>query len=159
MGKDRKTRFVRLLDFLRQTNSEIVGGLGLGGGLRTLYIQLSILKTEERALKLSDLWIEQEERSETLLARNRITKRLLDVPLECLTPSLRRHSGVDNLDVTEKYDFLVTNTFSGIDEFLNDKKIEQRFEKNRKMWKEYVERRKGNVFVRGNLISLPRERD
>lgn len=147
MGKDRKTRLIKLTDFLKQANVEIVGGLGLGGGIRTLYRHLSILYSNERALKSSDLWLKEKISEGTLSARNRFTNNIVNIPLHSVAPSLRRPSGVDCVDVTEKSDFLVTDTFSCIEDFFEDKKLMQRFERNKKCWKDYVERRQGSVFV------------
>jgi hypothetical protein len=71
----------------------------------------------------------------------------VNIPLGSVAPSLRRHSGVDCLDVTEKSDFLITDTFSCIEDFFEDKKLMQRFKRNKKSWKDYVKRRQGRVFV------------
>jgi hypothetical protein len=147
MGKNSRTRLIKLQDFLKQTNAKIVGGLGLGGGIRTMYRQLSVLESEKRALKNSDLWLQEGIRDEKLLARNRITQSKVEIPLECVAPSLRRQSGVEYLDVTTHSDFLLTNNFSCITDFLCDQSLNKRFEKNKKAWKEYINRRKGTVFI------------
>jgi hypothetical protein len=147
MGKDRKTRLINLLDFLKQTDAKVVGGLGLGGGIRTLYRHLSILHAEERAFKSSDLWIQEKISKGTLSAKNRLTSRIVNIPLKSLSPSLRRHSGVDYLNITEKSDFIITDNFASSDEFFEDKKLKQRFEISRQSWKEYLKRRQGSVFI------------
>jgi hypothetical protein len=147
MGKDRKTRLIKLLDFLKQTDTKVVGGLGLGGGIRTLYRPLSILHSEERALKSSDLWVQEHISKETLYAKNRLTSRIVNIPLESLCPSLRRHSGIDHLNITETSDFIVTDDFASSDEFFEDKKLKQRFKTSRRSWKAYLKRRQGSVFV------------
>lgn len=147
MGKDRKTRLIKLTDFLKQANVQIVGGLGLGGGIRTLYRHLSILYSKERALKSSDLWLKEKISDGTLSARNRFTNNIVNIPLHSVVPSLRRPSGVECLDVTEKSDFLVTETFSCIGDFFEDKKIMQKFESNKKCWNDYIKRRQGSVFI------------
>jgi hypothetical protein len=147
MGENSRTRLIKLQDFLNQTNVKIVGGLGLGGGIRTMYRQLSVLESEKRALKNSDLWLQEGIRNGKLLARNRITQSKVEIPLECVTPSLRRQSGVEYLDVTTHSDFLLTKNFSCISDFICDQSLNKRFDKNKKAWKEYVNRRQGTVFI------------
>lgn len=146
----------KLQEFLKQTKVEFVGGLGLGGGIRTMYRQLSILDTEERALKLSDLWIKEGKMNRNIIVRNRFTKEIVNIPIDCLVPSLRRPSGVGYMDVTESSDFLVEDTFLDMDRFFNDTKAMKNFVKNKAVWKEYVERRLGGVFMARKFdISAP----
>lgn len=146
MGNDRKTRIIKLSDFLKQTHAEIGGGLGLGGGIRTLYRHLSVLYSDERALKNSDVWLKEKVSDETLTAVNRFTKNTIDIPLQSVSPSLRRPSCVDSLDITEKSDFIVTDTFPSVADFFEDAKIMQSFHKNKRSWKDYIKRRQGSVF-------------
>lgn len=156
MGNDRKTRIIKLTDFLKQTKAEIGGGLGLGGGIRTLYRHLSILYSSERALKLSDVWLREKISRETLTAVNRFTKNSVNIPLQSVAPSLRRPSSVDYLDITEKSDFIVTDTFPRIAEFFEDIKIMKSFQKNKKSWQEYIKRRQGSVFFARKIdLSAP----
>lgn len=147
MGKSRKSRLIKLQDFLKQTTAEVIGGLGLGGGIRTMYRQLSVLDTEERAFKRSDLWIKEGIRNKTLLVKNRFTKETINIPIHCLVPSLRRHSGIGYLDVTEKIDFLIKDVFPDMDRFFDDQKMKESFEKRKSSWNEYIERRLGEVLV------------
>jgi len=147
MGTNKGTRLVKLQDFLKQTDAEVIGGLGLGGGIRTMYRPLSILNEKERALKSSDLWIKESVTKQNLKAQSRLTSETIEIPLDCLVPSLRRHSGVSYLDVTRKSDFLVMDVFPHIDEFLCDEKITEKFENNVVTWKEYIKRRVGRVLV------------
>ena len=146
MGDDRKTRIIELRNFLKQTNAEIGGGLGLGGGIRTLYRHLSILYSPDRAFKSSDVWLKEKVSGETLTAINRFTKNLVSIPLQSVAPSLRRPSSVDCLDITEKSDFIITDNFPCIAEFFEDKKIMQSFQRNKKSWGDYIKRRQGSVF-------------
>lgn len=147
MGRNKGTRLVKLQDFLKQTDVEVIGGLGLGGGIRTLYRPLSILNEKERALKSSDLWIEAAVTKQNLIAQNRLTSKTVEIPLDCLVPSLRRHSGVGYLDITENSDFLVMDAFPHMDEFFDHKKTKEKFEDNVVTWKEYVKRRVGRVLI------------
>lgn len=147
MGKDRKPRLVRLQGFLKETDTEIVGGLGLGGGIRTMYRRLSILNAEERALKLSDTWIKEKIVNRTILLKNRFTKETVNIPLGCVVPSLRRPSGISYLDVTEISDFVVEDIFPDMDKFFNDPKTMGDFVRNKTLWKEYISRRLGTVTI------------
>jgi hypothetical protein len=63
-----------------------------------------------------------------------------------VTPSLRRPSCVESLDITEKSDFIVTDNFPSIANFFEDSNVMQRFQKNKRAWKEYIKRRQGSVF-------------
>ena len=134
------------MDFLKQANVEIGGGLGLDGGIRTLYRHLSILYSPERAFKSSDVWLKDKVSEETLTATNRFSRNSVKIPLQSVAPSLRRSSSVDCFDITEKSDFIITDTFPCIAEFLEDDKILRSFQRNKRSWGNYIKRRQGSVF-------------
>lgn len=70
-----------------------------------------ILNNEERARRLSDIWILKEIRGKSLVAYHKKLKQRVNIPLESLGRALRRFSYVKNIDVTQNADYLTLRWF------------------------------------------------
>jgi len=156
MGKNKSKRLIKINTFLTETNAEIIGGLGLGGGIRTLYRPLSILYEVNRALKSDDIWVKDNILKNHLIAKSRLTQENVKIPLKSLLLSLRRHSGIKYYDISKKADFLIVNKFKEIDTFLLNDKTKKTFKNNINQWKNYVNKRLGNILIVRKLdLSAP----
>jgi len=147
MGTNPRKKLITLNEFLKDNSSKIIGGLGLGGGIRTLYRPLSILREKERAIKKEDLWILNEIHENYIIVKNKINGKTIKIDKKFLISSLRRHSNINYIDITNKNDYLITENFDKIDNYLDDDKILKKFINNLDIWKNYIKTRKGNIFI------------
>jgi hypothetical protein len=145
LGVSKKRKLVSLKQFLRLRSAKIVGGLGLGGGVRTLFRQATVIREEERALKSGDLWIVKRTRP-SLVAHNRVLKNDVRIPLSAVRPAMRRTKGIPYMNATRLLDYLVVSSFSGLKDFMEDDKRKQ-FLNNTKLWHRLVGKRLSRVML------------
>lgn len=148
-GRKYLIAFSQLLD--PDGNKGIIGGLGLGGGIRTLFIPASIISEEERALKSRDQWLVKGETQTQVIALNRITQQTVTVPKRSLLRSLRRATGLAKIDVSDRLDWLVIDKFKDLRIFFSAKD-DQRFQKNLQKWR-------GMALKRQCQLLIPRKVD
>ena len=145
MGKHKKRMLVSLQDFLKAKSAKIVGGLGLGGGIRTLFRQATVIREPERALKSGDRWVVKR-LGERLVAHNRVLNTDVRIPWSVVRPTLRRIKGIPYMNATKLLDFLVVSQFSGLEDFM-DEEIRAQFLKNIQLWQKYVEKRMTHIML------------
>jgi len=85
--------------------AKIIRGYELEGGTVT---NLIICSGEERALKHKDVWILSERGKDFLRIRHRQLPAEFKIPMDAVRGTLRRHSGVSKIDVTEELDYVIT---------------------------------------------------
>ena len=154
MGKHKKRMLVSLQDFLKAKSAKIVGGLGLGGGIRTLFRQATVIREPERALKSGDRWVVKR-LGERLVAHNRVLNTDVRIPWSVVRPTLRRIKGIPYMNATKLLDFLVVSQFSGLEDFM-DEEIRAQFLKDIQLWQKYVEKRMTHIMlVRKFDLSAP----
>jgi len=115
--------------------------LGLGGGIRTYYRWLSILRDKSRAIKAADVWVMKDDEDHSVRAENRATGYQVKVPKKAISPSLRRHSGVGYIDISKATDYVIVDNFEGIERFISEDALLKKFRRDAKLWRQYVETR------------------
>lgn len=73
-----------------------------------------IVSSKERAQKKVDMWIAGDIRGKTLIANHKELKHRVEIPLNSLGRALRRFSYVDNIDITQRSDYLILKWFDQI---------------------------------------------
>lgn len=121
--------------------------MGLGGGIRTYYRWLSILRDKSRAIKAADQWIMKNDEGHSVKAENRATGYQVTVPKKAISPSLRRHSGVGYIDISKMTDYVIVDKFDGIERFITEDALLKKFTKAVKSWSQYVDARLCNLIV------------
>lgn len=119
-----------------------------------------ILNDATRAQRKSDMWILEKIKDKTMIAKHKKLIHKVEIPLECVGRGLRRFSYVNNIDVTDKSDYLILGWFKQIKEMarylvsINDLKI---FDpKVVESWTRKFERKKAHLlFARRLYLSSP----
>ncbi len=72
-----------------------------------------ILSSEKHALKKDDRWILKENRTDSVVVRDKLVDIDVTVPKKALIPTLRRPTGLKSIDVSGDTDFAVVSRFAG----------------------------------------------
>lgn len=105
-----------------------------------------IVCNPERAIKSNDLWSVRNITKNVLTTENLKEHKKVDIPLKSLEYGLRRFSGVDTIDLTNKLDFIVVKKFPQIHDFFSQLNVSQIL-KDLPQWKKYVKRRLSKLAV------------
>jgi len=107
---------------------------------------LFILKDFARANKREDLWIIKDESETAITAENLFTHSSLSIPKKSLRFGLRRLSGVNIIDLSEKLDFIVVDLFEDWKSYFFKEKTPRLKQEIRK-WRNYIEERLARLTV------------
>jgi hypothetical protein len=107
---------------------------------------LFILREVARASKREDLWVLKNESEKDISVENLFTHDTINIPRESLRFGLRRLSGVNTIDLSEKLDFILVNSFNGWETFFLNKNT-NRIVQEMPMWRSYVEERLSRLAV------------
>ena len=133
--------------YLRKMKSNFKRGIETSKGFK---IQSMVInEIDSNYLRLADIWIFNNETQTHINIVDRNSENQIRIPKECLIPHLRRMSGENKLDISNKKEFVVTSSFSRYKDFLatgkmNNKKISSARLKN---WRTYVEERMTNLMI------------
>jgi len=115
------------------------------------YYGLSVVNKESRALKKHDFWFIKEKSKRKIIAENRFSHISFDIPVECITPNIRRYGGLEYFDITNETDYIITKPFSKLEDFLeaSDIKINERKEATKLVrngeWEEFADKHSSKV--------------
>jgi tRNA1(Val) A37 N6-methylase TrmN6/RNAse (barnase) inhibitor barstar len=132
-----KSRLIPLQDYLSNINGSIVRGVSVWKGDVVFAPHMFIMRSKDRALKSYDLWCVEEETVNELFAKNRATLTIVKIPKIVLAFGLRRLSGISTLDITNHLDYVVIQDFTGIEDFV----VEKRVLENLPKWRDYAKER------------------
>jgi hypothetical protein len=107
---------------------------------------LFILREATRANKREDFWVLKNESEKVLTAENLVTHTTIHIPRKSLYFGLRRLSGVNTIDLSEKLDFILVDSFNGWENFFLNKNT-NRIEKEMPIWRKYIEERLSGLAV------------
>jgi hypothetical protein len=145
-------------EFLDKRRGKIVRGIEHWTGKPVSVSSAFILSSEKHALKKDDRWILTENRTDSIVVKDKLVEVEAIVPKKAIIPSLRRPTGLKSIDVSGDTDFAVTSRFTGDNSFF----IKDLVEKGKnlssyvKKWRHYLESRKTNLVVSRRFdISAP----
>jgi hypothetical protein len=108
---------------------------------------LFILHSPERADKRYDSWIAKEISDRALKAENTVTKSVVQIPLKNLRLGLRRLSGVNVVDISDKLDFVVVGArFPKCENYFLGENV-TRIKREMPQWRNYVEEKLSKLAV------------
>ena len=114
--------------------------------LRAPIGSMYILFSKSRASKRVDRWVLKNVTRRVLTAENLIDKRTLNIPLKSLQYGLRRLSGINSIDLSNKLDYVLVKEFPRIEDFFLTEKIDHILSDLPK-WREYLNRRFSKMAV------------
>ncbi len=133
--------------YLNKTRGKIHRGIETSKGFR---IQEMVIHNPKSCyLSLGDGWVVKDETETSIKTFHRHTKIEIRIPKECLIPHLRRMTGENRLDISDKKEFVITSSFSRFENFLSVRKKDTKniSSANLKNWRIYVEERMTNVMI------------
>ncbi|MHA2243590.1 MAG: Eco57I restriction-modification methylase domain-containing protein [Candidatus Hodarchaeales archaeon] len=133
--------------YIRKMKSDLKRGIETSKGFKIQ--NMVINENNSNYLRLADIWIFNNETQTHINIFDRNSENLIRIPKKCLIPHLRRMSGENRLDISNKKEFVVTSSFSRYKDFLatgkmSNKKISSARLKN---WRTYVEERMTHLMI------------
>lgn len=142
----KKKDLVSIDTFLRSIKSGLKRGIETSGGFKIQ--NMVINEFRPKYLRPTDTWIFDNETHTHVNSIDRYSKLKISIPKECLIPHLRRMSGENRLDISNKKEYVVISSFSELKNFIDAneetmKSISLRF----KNWRTYVDARTTNLMI------------
>jgi hypothetical protein len=105
-----------------------------------------IPRSKERAIRKEDYWILHKEENEYIIVKDRETAGFtIRIPKDALAPALRTIAGNPQMDLSEKFDFVIIKDFQGAENFFIGGRSTLRNVLSE--WEKYVSDRKGNLII------------
>jgi len=134
-------------DVLKDINGKIFEGTRARSQMIHAPIgSLFIVREAVRANKREDFWIFKHESEQVLTVENLLTHNTINIPRKSLRFGLRRLSGINTIDLSEKLDFVLVDSFKGWENYFLNKDT-SRIMKEMPMWRRYVEERLSKLAV------------
>jgi len=135
----------------KEVLKEINGRIFEGARARSHMIQapigsLFILREGKRASKREDLWVVNKESKRVLTAENLVTSSKINIPRKSLHFGLRRLSGTNIIDLSEELDFVLVDSFKGLEDYFMDRSTKG-IVQQMPNWRKYIEERLSKLAV------------
>lgn len=135
----------------KEVLKEINGRIFEGARARSHMIQapigsLFILREGKRARKREDFWVVNKESKRVLTAENLVTSSKINIPRKSLHFGLRRLSGTNIIDLSEELDFVLVDSFKGLEDYFMDKNTKG-IVQQMPNWRKYIEERLSKLAV------------
>jgi len=126
------------------------------------YYCLSVLGSEEKALKEHDVWVQEEDTETLLKVRHRFNGSTFKIPKNCVVRQFRRFPGQDKTKLHSPYDYVVIRKFDGLEKFvmasgLADKNILDAIKSGIREgeWEKFVTKNSSKIFgfYRGDITA------
>lgn len=140
------TRMTKFSSIAKSMNLQVKRGIETRKSEHVPVQAMFIVSNETRLPRPSYHWLVNSVGEETIKVLNRASRKIVNIPLSSVTPSLATYSGVHTMHIRSPIDYVVIKGFEDIDFFLYDKKREQ-IKKLLHEWRQYVESRRGNLLV------------
>jgi len=142
-------------DYIENRKIDIIRGVETKGSLGFQFFEAFVVRDPKRALKAHDLWYAERIQGQKLLARNRFTNEIVEIPNSVLCNGIRRASGMNTIDLSHIQDYIVTRPFAGIERLMPPSSV-QNFKEHSKAWNSYVRSRFGKFLIsrRFNLSAI-----
>lgn len=151
-------KLLTLQKLLLDRKGKIVRGIEHLTGKPVSVSSAFILSSEKHAIKKGDKWILKENRSDSIVVKDRLVDIEIIVPKKAMIPTLRRPTGLKSIDVSYDTDFAVVSRFTGDNCFFIKDLVEKgnNLSSYVKKWRQYLESRKTNLVVSRRFdISAP----
>ena len=134
--------------------------LRIKGGAYYGLSALSISGSLDRAKKKTDLYVFEGQTESEILAKNRFTKEVIEIPKNSVVKQVRRLSGVTTFDLSSDTEFVVSRPFAGLEDLLRKAYSESQakvFESRlRRDWTEKVRHGLSNIVLARRIdLSAP----
>lgn len=148
-------RILKFGDYIKKKKLDIIRGVETRSSSGFQFYEAFIVRDPKRALKAHDLWYAERLQGQKLLARNRFTNEMIEIPYRVLCNGIRRASGMNTIDLSHIQDYIVTRPFEGLERLMPPKSV-QSFKENSKSWNNYVRSRFGKFLIsrRFNLSAI-----
>jgi type I restriction-modification system DNA methylase subunit len=105
-----------------------------------------IPRSKERAIRKEDYWILHKEENEYIIVKNREGAGfMIKIPRDTIAPALRTIAHNPQMNLSEKFDFVLIKDFQGSENFFIGERSSLRSVLSK--WGEYVSKRKGNLII------------
>jgi len=105
-----------------------------------------VVRFPSRVNKVYDRWVVKNITNKILVAENLITNQMIKIPVESLQYGLRRLSGVNTIDLSNRLDFIVTRKFPDIRSFFMGENVDDIL-KDLPDWRDYINRRLSKLAI------------
>jgi len=139
-------RLLSFREYLERQNTDIIRGVETKSGFGFSFYDTFIVREPERALKSYDRWFVEKVLAKKVVAKNRITKETIEIPTRKVCSGIRRASGMETLDLSDRLDYIIIESFKDIDIILSPNLL-QNFQEHSEEWKKYVESRFGRFLI------------
>jgi type I restriction-modification system DNA methylase subunit len=136
----------RLIPFgkLYQLDSVMKRGIETAKGMKVQAV--FIPRSKERAIRKEDYWILHREENEYIVVKDRGTAGFaIRIPKDALAPALRTIADNPQMDLSERFDFVLIKDFQGSENFFIGGRSSLR--NILPKWGEYVSKRRGNLII------------
>lgn len=132
--------------FLRSINCGIKRGIETSRGYKIQ--KMVVNNARSKYLRPTDTWIFNNETQTHVKSTNQNSNLCISIPKECLIPHLRRMSGENKLDISNKKEYVIISSFPQQEDFFaanedNEKSTLVKLDK----WRTYVEERTTNLMI------------
>ncbi len=119
-----------------------LGQLLKGGGIGYFYIH----RTQERILKKEDVWLLKRIHKDGIDAEHKLLRIEVHIPWNAIRSALRRFSGFNTFDISNKLDYIIVSDFPESKIFFES--IRKKISPNTlSRWNTYTHRHLGNLFL------------
>lgn len=139
-------RLLPFKNYLRRRKMDIIRGVETRGYFGFPFYEAFIVRELGRALKSYDRWYAERIGDRKILVRNRFTNEAIHIGNKKLCHGIRRASGINTIDISNSLDYIVIETFEGIERFLPLKSVNS-FTSHSQSWKNYVRSRFGRFMI------------
>jgi hypothetical protein len=148
-------RLLTFSDYLKKRKLDIIRGVETKGVFGFPFYEAFVVREPNRALKSYDIWFAAKIEDRRILAKNRFTNESIEIERKKLRYGIRRASGMNAIDLSDSQDFVITESFQGMEKLLPSKSV-QNFKRHCGSWQKYVESRFGKFLVsrRFNLSAI-----
>lgn len=113
------------------------------------YYSIAIVNKERRAKKKHDVWVVKSKGRRSIIVENRFTHVTFILPMQALSPNIRRYTDLPSIDVTDNPDWVIIEPFQDLELFLDSSGRPQRETKEaltsitNGFWRKLVEQNRG----------------
>jgi len=152
-----RDKLVEFGEFIKRHGSGPKEGAALGqilegGGIGAFYIH----KDASQAIKKTDVWILKDIDNDRIQVEHKGLHRIFDVPRSAAHLAMRRFSGSPYFDISKELDFVVSDTFPDVREFLQLSLGREVDTDSLISWNRYVKGLLGNLLLANHVdVSAP----
>jgi len=145
--KKARKNLIPFSDYLSQIGGDIEEGARARSQiLRAPIGSMYILFSKSRANKREDKWVIKDITGKFLIAENLIDQKTIKIPLKSLKYGLRRLSGINMIDLSNRLDYILVKEFPGLKDFFLTENVDSILSDLMK-WRKYLSRRLSKMLI------------